>query len=175
MNTESNTPEDNSSGETPPAGGRFALILATGLGVGYCPAMPGTVGSLWGLALVWLLLWLEVSLIPYLAIAVLLFLVGIPICSLASRQLNKSDPGSIVWDEIAAFPLTFLPLVLLDVPLDVVNAIAGFAWFRLFDIWKPWPIRKLDELHGGVGVMSDDQAAAVFAALGLWGTVWVLG
>mgnify|MGYP003711373703 CR=1 FL=1 len=128
--------------ETPTTGNRFAFFLATGLGVGFCPVMPGTVGSLWGLPLVWGLLKTGLPWWSWLIVALVLFLVGIPMCAQAAKRLKKADPGSIVWDEIAAFGDVFFPLVLLQMPLDFVTAAAGFAWFRLFDILKPWPISR---------------------------------
>jgi phosphatidylglycerophosphatase A len=161
--------------ETPTTENRFALFLATGLGVGYCPVVPGTVGSLWGLPLVWGLLMTGLPWWGWLVVTLVLFLVGLPICAQAAKRLKKPDPRSIVWDEIAAFPVVFLPLVLIPMPLDFVTASAGFVWFRLFDILKPWPISRLDQLHGGLGIMADDQLAGVYAAIALWGTLWIIG
>ena len=161
--------------ETPTTGNRLVCFLATGLGIGYSPIMPGTAGSLWGLPLVWVLLKTGLPWWSWPVVALVLFVVGIPICALAAQRLKKPDPGSVVWDEMAAFPVVFFPLVLLQQPLDFVTATAGFVWFRLFDILKPWPISRLDTLHGGLGIMADDQLAGVYAALALWGTLWIIG
>ena len=125
--------------------------------------------------MVWVLLKTGLPWWGWLVVALGMFLVGIPLCARAAKRLNKPDPGSIVWDEIAAFPIVFLPLVFLKIPLDLVTATAGFVWFRLFDILKPWPISRLDKLHGGLGIMSDDQLAGVYAAIALWGTVSLIG
>ena len=73
------------------------------------------------------------------------------------------DPGQVVFDEIAAFSVVFL-----FVPISLRSAILGFLLFRLFDVWKPWPARRLERLPGGLGIMADDFAAAVYAAGGLW-------
>ena len=85
------------------------------------------------------------------------------ICGTAARDLRQHDPSQIVMDEFAAFPLGFL-----WVPLSVWSGVAGFIWFRLFDILKPWPVRRLENLPGGWGVMADDVAAAVCAGAMLW-------
>jgi phosphatidylglycerophosphatase A len=151
---------------------RAALILGTGLGVGFSRLVPGTVGTLWGLPLVWGLdqlgLWVAVRLL----ICVVLFIVGVPICARAAKVLGKDDPGAVVFDEVAALPLVFL-IIPLD-ELDVTAMVAGFLWFRLFDITKPWPVRFFDRWHGGLGIMADDTAAALYAAAALWLTVQAL-
>ena len=136
-------------------------ILATGFGVGSIPTAPGTFGSLWGLPLVWGLQQLP----PWgqYAAPIVCFAIGIPICGIAARRMGRKDPGAIVFDEIAAFPVVFLL-----VPINTVTAVVGFALFRLFDISKPWPAKRLERLPGGLGIMADDFAAAVYAAGLLW-------
>lgn len=143
-------------------------MLGTGFGFGYVPLVPGTVGTLWGLPLVWALQNSGLPLIVQLVITALLFLVGIPICSRAAKLMGKEDPGQIVFDEIAALPVVFL---VANTELDFITGIAGFLWFRLFDIVKPWPVRRFDRWHGGLGIMADDVAAALYAAAALWLTV----
>ena len=149
---------------------QIILLLATGMGVGHSPVMPGTVGSLWGIPLVWGLQ--ESGLNPMLqgAAAGLLILLGIPICSQAAKLLQKEDPGAIVFDEIAVFPIVFAV-----VPVNVTTAILGFLWFRLFDVTKLWPVSVFDRWHGGLGIMTDDLVAGVYAALALWLTMQVPG
>lgn len=147
-----------------------AVALATGLGVGYVPFAPGTVGSLWGLPLVWGMQQLTGSLTVHLVVAAGIFALGIPVCTRAARYFGRSDPGSVVFDEIAAFPIVFFAI-----QLDYVTACAGFVWFRLFDILKPWPILRLERLPGGLGVMADDLMAAVYAAAALRLTLWLFG
>jgi phosphatidylglycerophosphatase A len=147
------------------------LVLGTGFGFGYSPVAPGTVGSLWGLLLAWGLQQSGWSLWAQLVVIAVVFLVGIPICGRAARLLGAEDPGQVVFDEIAALPVVFL-LIPIDGNIDVTTAIAGFAWFRLFDIAKPWPVRRLDQIDGGLGIMADDMAAALYAAGALWLTVW---
>lgn len=147
--------------------GKSALLLGTGLGVGRIPFAPGTFGSLWGLPLAWGLQQISVPLQCLLGIVI--FLIGIPICRRAAQALGRDDPGSVVFDEIAAFPIIFLVT-----PVTWTTAVLGFAWFRLFDIWKPWPASRLEKLHGGLGIMIDDSVAGVYAAAALWGTIWLL-
>ncbi|MEO1998846.1 MAG: phosphatidylglycerophosphatase A [Planctomycetaceae bacterium] len=145
---------------------RISWFLGTGLGVGLMPIMPGTVGSLWGPPLVWTLQAATFPAWTYAGIALMIFLLGIPICTSAARQLGSPDPGAVVFDEIAAFPLVFAVT-----PVTLQSAVVGFVWFRVFDVWKPWPARRAERLHGGLGIMLDDQVAAVYAALALWLTL----
>ena len=141
----------------------FLVYLATGFGSGYAPFAPGTFGSLWGLPLVALLYWLAFPWWGFLLAAVILFAVGVPICMAGVRHFEKSDPGSVVFDEIAAFPIVFC-----CVEWSAMSAIWGFVLFRVFDIIKPWPIRMSEKLGGGTGVMIDDTLAGVYAAVCLW-------
>jgi len=134
-------------------------FLAFGFGSGAVPVAPGTFGTLVAVPLYWLLagypLWL------YLPVTVLLFAVGIWLCDVTSRDLGVHDHSGIVWDEIVGYLLTMTAL-----PRTVTWAIAGFVLFRLFDIWKPWPIRWADRrITGGLGIMLDDILAGIYALL----------
>jgi phosphatidylglycerophosphatase A len=137
-----------------------AHFIALGFGAGLAPVAPGTFGTLAGLALYWLL----ALVLPPLAIAFLaipLFFLGVWACGVAGRHLGVADHGAFVWDEIVAF----LPLAALASASPVLQAIA-FALFRLFDIWKPFPIRQFEaRVKGGFGVMLDDLLAACYAYL----------
>lgn len=147
---------------------RLWILLATGLGTGYAKRAPGTFGSLLGPPLVWLLgcdarhPWISV------AMAVAGFFFGVFVCQAAVRLFHAKDPQAVVIDEIAAFLWIYL-----FTPLNWITAIAGFLMFRLFDISKPWPLRKLERLPGGWGVMSDDAAAGLISAAVL-GIAWRL-
>ena len=146
---------------------RFARILGTGFGTGYVPFMPGTIGSLLGLPLVWVMQRLLGAGSAVFAVgAAVVVLLGIAVCHRARRDFEGHDPGQIVFDEIAAFPVVFL-----FVPITWLTAIYGFVWFRVFDITKPWPIRKLEKLPGGLGIMVDDLVAGILAAAALMFTV----
>ena len=148
---------------------RSALFVGTGAGIGFAPVVPGSFGSLWGPLVVWWLRFPELPEVVYPAAAVLLVVVGVPICTLSARILGRHDPAPVVIDEIAAFPLVFAA-----VDLDLATAICGFLWFRVFDITKPWPVRRLERLPRGFGIMADDLAAAIYAAGALWVTVRLL-
>jgi len=145
---------------------RTALGLGTGLGIGYIPVMPGTFGTLLGIPLAWAIGSTKWPTSIQISVEVGILLIGIPICGRAARLFGRTDPGSVVYDELAAFPLVFL-----SVPMTFTTAILGFIWFRIFDIVKPWPVRMLERLPGGLGIMADDVAAALFAALALWLTL----
>lgn len=143
-----------------------AHFLALGFGSGLARKGPGTFGTLAALPLFGLLLCLPES--SHLIIIAALFLLGIPLCGIAGRNLGVSDHGSIVWDEIVAFML-----VLEFTPKSWEWWLSAFLLFRLFDIWKPFPIRALDRsIHGGFGVMLDDLLAAVYAIMVLKGAQW---
>lgn len=132
--------------------------LAFGFGTGLSPYAPGTVGSLPGVAIAWLCLPLAFEL--RLLVGLVLVATGIWLCGESARRMGVHDHPGIVWDEIAG-----MYLVLLTVPPTIVLWALAFALFRLFDIWKPWPIRDLDHrLRGGSGIMLDDLAAAFYAA-----------
>jgi phosphatidylglycerophosphatase A len=135
-----------------------AHFIALGFGCGLAPVAPGTVGTAAAIPLYWAL----ALVLPPLAIAFLaipLFFVGIWACGVTGRDLGVADHSAMVWDEIVAF----LPLAALASSSLVLQALA-FVLFRLFDIWKPFPIRLLErELKGGLGVMADDLVAACYA------------
>ncbi len=139
------------------------LILATGLGIGFVPFMPGTFGTLLGLPLAWAVECRGWPPPVQVAALAAIFLAGIPLCNRAARLFRKKDPGSVVFDEIAALPVVFLL-----VRMTFSTAILGFVWFRIFDIAKPWPVRRLERFPGGLGIMVDDVAAAIYAAVALW-------
>jgi phosphatidylglycerophosphatase A len=144
-------------------------LLAFGFGTGLLPKAPGTFGSLPGVLLAWLTL--ELAMEWRLAVGAGLVLVGIWICGVSAKRLGIHDHPGIVWDEITGMYLT-----LLVAPPQIGFWALGFGLFRLFDIWKPWPIRDLDHrLAGGVGIMLDDLAAALYAAILLAFGGWFIG
>jgi len=143
-------------------------ILAFGFGTGLSPVAPGTAGSLVGVLFAWLTL--DLGLPLQLAVAAAISFAGIWICGESARRIGVHDHGGIVWDEIAGMYIT-----LLAAPPTIAGFILGFVLFRVFDIAKPWPIRDLDHrLGGGLGIMLDDLAAALYALilLGLYG--WLM-
>ncbi len=133
-------------------------FFAFGFGTGLSPVAPGTVGSAAGVAIAWLSL--PLALEWRILAGVLMVGAGIWLCGEIARRLGVHDHPGIVWDEITA-----MYLVLLTVPPAIVLWALAFGLFRLFDVWKPWPIRDLDHrLRGGAGIMLDDLAAAFYAA-----------
>ena len=136
---------------------RIRLILATGLGTGYAPLAPGTVGSLVGLALVWPL-WRLGGIGWVMAGAVAVTLVGYWAAGAGESAFGRRDPGQVVIDEVAGQMVSLLFLA--PTPTALVT---GFLLFRLFDIWKPWPVRQLEKLPGSSGIMTDDLMAGLYA------------
>lgn len=142
---------------------RPALLLAFGFGSGLIPRAPGTAGSFVALPLYVLLAPLPITM--YVALLVLLLLAGVWITAQAETTLATHDHPGIVWDEIVG-QLISLTLA----PVSFMSLLLGFALFRLFDIWKPFPIRWLNNnVKGGWGIMLDDVAAGIAAALCLHG------
>ena len=134
--------------------------LACGFGSGLAPVAQGTFGSLAAL-LPWLLL-RQHSLPLNLVVIVIGFAVGVWVCDIAGRALGVDDHRSLVWDEFIGQWIALLPALV--APWWTIAL--GFALFRLFDVWKPWPIRYVDRhLKGGLGVMTDDVIAGIFAAV----------
>ncbi len=143
---------------------RLAVFLATAGYSGYFPIAPGTVGSAVGLVLYAAMRWLDP---PYfaaaeLAVIVCLFVAGVWAGTTAERYFGGIDPGPIVLDEVVGMLLT-----LAFIPVGVTGAVAGFFLFRIFDVIKPFPARRFEALHGGLGVMADDAMAAVYANVSL--------
>jgi phosphatidylglycerophosphatase A len=142
-------------------------FLSLGFGTGLAPKAPGTFGTLVGLPIFWLIS--SYSLNAQLILIMVLFVLGIYFCQVTGDALGVSDHGGIVWDEIVA-----MMLVLTFTPIHWFWWIVAFALFRLFDIWKPFPIRQLDaNLKGGFGVMVDDLLAAIYAILVLKALIWM--
>ncbi|WP_333678015.1 phosphatidylglycerophosphatase A [Dyella sp.] len=136
--------------------------LACGFGSGLAPLAQGTFGSLAAI-LPWLLL-RQLSVPLNVLVIVMGFAIGVWACDVAGRALGVDDHRSLVWDEFIGQWIALLPALL--APWWAVAL--GFVLFRLFDVWKPWPIRYLDKhLKGGFGVMVDDVIAGVFAAVAL--------
>lgn len=133
-------------------------FLALGFGSGLLPKAPGTFGTLAAIPLYLLLSPSSMSI--YLAVVIVMSIAGIYICGKAAEDAGVHDHGAIVWDEIVGFLITMFL-----VPLSWQSVVVGFVLFRIFDIFKPWPISFIDKnVHGGLGIMLDDIIAG-FAAL----------
>tara|TARA_B110000046_G_C13017221_1_gene409355 strand:+ start:3011 stop:3508 length:498 start_codon:yes stop_codon:yes gene_type:complete len=134
------------------------LLLAFGFGSGLSPKAPGTMGTIAAIPLWYLLVQLPPQ--AYLLVVAICAIVGIFICGSAADKLGVHDHGGIVWDEFVGFWVTMAFL-----PVSYVSVIVGFTLFRLFDIFKPWPISWLDKnIGGGLGIMIDDVVAGLAAA-----------
>lgn len=148
---------------------RIAYLLATGFGAGLMPKAPGTFGALESVAVFSLMFALHLSgqlnLILLIAFSLLSYVVGVWAASRVCKLMNNDDPKQVVIDEINGQFIAFLPLAFHP---SILGIIIAFAFFRLFDIFKPYPIRKLEQMHGGFGVMSDDTLAGVYAAVLVW-------
>lgn len=136
-----------------------AHFFSLGFGSGLAPKAPGTFGTMIGLPLFWLIS--SYSLSVKLAIIAALFVLGIYCCDKTGKALGVADHGAIVWDEIVA-----MMLVLVFAPLTWLGWLVAFCLFRLFDIWKPFPIGYCDaKLKNAFGVMFDDLLAAIYAII----------
>jgi phosphatidylglycerophosphatase A len=137
-------------------------LLALGFGSGLVPRAPGTAGTLAAIP-VYLLLQ-PLALHTYLPLVAILFLAGIPICAHTAGRLGVHDHPGIVWDEIVGYLVTMA-----FAPAGWLWIVTGFVLFRLFDIFKPWPIRWFDsKVGGGLGIMVDDLLAGAAAAAVLY-------
>ena len=137
-------------------------FLAFGFGSGLSPKAPGTMGSLAALPILWFMQPFQMN-VWFGAFILATFLFGIYICDLTSKNLGVHDHGGIVWDEFVGIWLTFW-----FIPLNITTIIIGFLLFRLFDIWKPFPISWLDKkVDGGLGIMVDDILAGIFSLITL--------
>ena len=147
---------------------RLAVFVAT---VGYCgffPFAPGTVGSAAGLVVYLLVRWTQSTLVEAGLIAGV-FAVGIWAATAAEHYFGGIDPGPVVIDEVLGMLVT-----LAFMPVGLATALAGFVLFRIFDVIKPYPAGRFEQLHGGLGVMADDAMAAVYANLSLRAVVYLL-
>jgi len=147
---------------------RLSWLIATFFGIGHLHPGSGTWASAATLALWWALgLWLPPAwLVPIaIAISVLVTLIGIPPSTVVARESGIKDPGFVVIDEVAG-----QMIALIAVPVNWKYMLAGFILFRSFDIVKPFPLRRLEALPGGTGIMMDDVGAGLYALalLQLW-------
>lgn len=190
-------PEVVTSAATPASkrknfGDYVALAIAT-CGVGYAPIAPGTMGSLVGVGIYilltrwtlqvsyatlkgsnFLLAWYDFGpgllvICVLLLVVVALSLIGIWAASRAERLFGRKDPGEVVIDEVVGQLVTFafVPPLFLGGPGYPFKIVIGFILFRAFDIVKPYPIRQLEKLPSGLGIVVDDIAAGLYAGIAL--------
>ena len=149
-----------SAGKAPLKPKHFWHWVACGFGAGLIPFAPGTFGTLVALPLYWLMQ--PLSVVWYVALTVVIAGFGVWVTGRTARDLGVHDHGSIVFDEIAGYLVAMA-----FAPAGWPYMLAGFLLFRLFDIAKPFPLRRLERLPGGIGIMADDLGAGVYAALTL--------
>lgn len=147
---------------------RIAVLIAT---VGYCgyfPIAPGTVGSAAGLV-VYLLVWWAGSPVLEVGLIAATFAAGAWAATHAERFFGGIDPGPVVIDEVLGMLIT-----LAFIPVSWPAALAGFVIFRVFDVLKPYPANRLEQLHGGFGIMADDAMAGVYSNIVLRLLMWLM-
>ena len=146
--------------------------IGTFFGAGFAPIAPATAASFLFMV-VWWLAWTVLGPIPLWLTVLLLVavtLIGVPVAG-QLEKIHGEDPSLVVVDEVAGMLVTYLGL-----NAGLLGWIVGFFWFRFFDIFKPFGVRKLEKLGGGggVGIMADDIGAGVLACLATHGTVLLM-
>src|SRR5579864_5853420 len=145
--------------------GVVARAIATWFGCGYAPVGPGTAGSLAALAIaIALHLAYGSGRGTFLLLTLLLLLPGIWASDVFAKRIGQKDPHAVVVDEVLGQWLTLAGAA----TLSWKSWLAAFAFFRLFDIWKPPPARQLEALPGGIGIVADDLMAGLYGAVAIF-------
>jgi phosphatidylglycerophosphatase A len=160
---------------------RLGYIIATGAGAGSAPVAPGTFGAAEGVVLFLIInalvnntfkltpLW---SLLSFAVINIALYAIGVWAAGRAIDVTSTKDPSVVVIDEVSGQLIALTPLILRP---SLEGIFVAFVLFRFFDIFKPYPIHKLERLNAGHGVMADDALAGIYAAVITWfGMQWQL-
>jgi phosphatidylglycerophosphatase A len=148
---------------------RLAVLFATWFGCGYSPFAPGTAGSAAALAIGYALheyagfVWWH-----FLLLAAVTFYPAVWAATVTARETKRKDPSIVVVDEVIGQWIALAGAQ----PFNWKTALAAFALFRLFDIWKPPPVRQLESLPEGLGINADDVMAGIYAALVLFAAGW---
>ncbi|GHV30687.1 phosphatidylglycerophosphatase A [Bacteroidia bacterium] len=151
----------------------FHKIIATGFGSGYCPIAPGTAGAIlatiiwWGLSL----FFPAQSLLPTTGLLIIAFTILGIWSSGVMETIWGEDPSRVVVDEMVG---VWIPLLLVS-DGNIYYGLAALALFRLFDIFKPLGIRKMENFKGGIGIMLDDILAGIYSLITLYGLRWLIG
>ncbi|MFN3534335.1 MAG: phosphatidylglycerophosphatase A [Desulfatiglandales bacterium] len=130
------------------------IFITSWFYVGRLPKMPGTWGTIATIPLYALMA--RLGPVPYGMVLLLSIAVSLPLVESASRYLNSKDPPSVVLDEVIGFLVTMF-----CIPFGIIEVLLGFFLFRLFDILKPYPIKGLERIRGGI--LWDDLVAGVYA------------
>jgi len=147
---------------------QIVKFFATGTYTGYSPVGPGTIGTLWGVFIAWLL-----SARPpyeYILAIISIAAASVYFAGEESRAIGQKDPGSIVCDEVSGVMVAFFLI-----PFTPFNAILVFILFRFFDIVKPYPIGEIDKkTDGGLGIVLDDVIAGIYALIIAHAALWLI-
>jgi phosphatidylglycerophosphatase A len=136
----------------------FHFRVATVLGMGKAPFAPGTVATFFA-GIPCFLASGNFSLLFQLLVVIVVFVAGWYSSEKTERELKRTDPSEIVIDELCGFLVAML-----GHPVSLASILTGFVFFRIFDIWKPWPLRAFEQkLGGGLAVMADDVGAGIYA------------
>lgn len=135
---------------------KLLKLYCTFLYLGLLPFAPGTFGTLGAVIPYYLIS--EFKSIPYLITIIIFALISIYITNQSMRFYKSDDPGEIVIDEACGYLFTMFM-----VPFNWVNVLIGFLLFRFFDILKPYPIRKIEKLRDGYGIILDDVLAGIYS------------
>ena len=147
---------------------RLAFAIATVFKAGYVPIAPGTIGSVVGLLVFWLIKDSALFTVQMLVIGALFF-VGVWASMIVEQDLERQDPGIVVIDEVVGMLISLMLL-----PATTTVIFLAFFLFRLFDIVKPYPARWCEQLSGGWGIMMDDVVAGLYANLLIHITLWIV-
>lgn len=145
-----------------------AWLFATWFGCGYSPSAPGTVGSLAAIVIAWLLARAGFGAWQFVMLTLVLLYPAIRAAGTVAMESGGKDPQVVVVDEVLGQWITLAGAA----KFDWITLALAFGLFRLFDIWKPFPIRRIEAIPGGAGIVLDDIGAGVYAALVLFLVGW---
>ncbi|MDP9053841.1 MAG: phosphatidylglycerophosphatase A [Acidobacteriota bacterium] len=147
---------------------KAAWTFATWFGCGFSPKAPGTVGSLAAILIAWPLSHLGFEKVHFLILSLVALYPAIWASGIVAAQSGRKDPQIVVVDEVLGQWLTLAGAL----RFDWITFALAFGLFRLFDIWKPAPIRLIERIPGGAGIVLDDMMAGAYAALVLFTVGW---
>ncbi|MBN2372751.1 phosphatidylglycerophosphatase A [bacterium] len=146
----------------------LAMAIASLFGIGYIPFCPGTFGTFAAIFLYAVIA--RFSLYSQVGAIFVIFFIGVWAAQKAEKILNKKDPTVVVIDEAAGYLLTMCFL-----PFSITVSLIGFFLFRIFDILKPFPIKRLEKISGGWGIMMDDILAGIYSSVVLRVILYFIG
>ncbi len=143
-------------------------FIAFGFGSGALPFAPGTFGTL--VAIPFYLAIRSLPLALYIGLVILIMIGSMWLCEKVSREINVDDHQGMCLDEIVGYLVTMTAA-----PHGLIWIVMGFIFFRIFDIWKPWPVNYIDQhIHGGFGMILDDVMAGIYSILILKLLSWII-